>query len=162
MRHQNKILFVMLLFTTFTYGEVNGSSAFKISISVPQRSFRLGEPIVAHVSLKNTSTEKIVVARANGSQQAQFNYHIVVTDQSGHRVPYISHNEQAGRIHKPTAWSNVGVDLSPNETLEEDCEITRIFMLKAPGKYLLEFTRPILKSNDKVAHSNRLTITIVR
>jgi hypothetical protein len=161
-RRNNKILSVMLLFTAFAYGAGNEPSLYKISISLPQRSFKLGEPIVAHVSLKNISNEKIIVGRANGPQQAQFSYRVTVTDESKRPVLLRSSIRQPGEIHKPSAFGRVSEDLQPNETLDEDCVITELFILDKSGKYVLEFARWIPGSKNTFLHSNTVTFSIIR
>jgi hypothetical protein len=163
MKQQNSKLFLMtLLFTAIICDASILRADFNISISLPRNSFKIGEPIVAHVSLKNISKEKIIVARANGPQQAQFNYKITMLDESGHIVPLKSSIHRPRQIEKPLVWSNVAWDLAPNEKLEEDCVITELFLLDKPGKYVLAFDRWIPNSDKIFVHSNTLTFNIAK
>lgn len=162
-RRNYKLLFVLLLFIAPAYDAGSESPIYKITISLPQRLFKLGEPILAHVSLKNVSNEKIVVGLANGPQQAQVSYKITVTDESGHQITLKSSIRHPGQIPKPSfSGSRASEGLAPNETLEEDSVITELFVLDRPGKYTLEFARWIPGSDKKFVYSNTLTFSIVR
>jgi hypothetical protein len=151
---------LVVLFSVFVYGAGKEITAYQITASLPQPSYKLGDPIIARVSLKNISNDKIVVGRAISPQQAEVSYKIRVTDESGQEVRLKSSVRQPGQISKPTFFDRASVDLAPNETLEEDCVLTDLLVLNKPGKYILEFARLVPGSNSTYIHSNRLTFTI--
>jgi hypothetical protein len=138
------------------------ASSYQITISLPQQSFKLGEPILAHVSLKNISSEKIIVSCGIGPHQAEVNYEITVTDESGGHVALKSSIRQHGQISKPSVFSRASVDLAPNETLEEDSVITKLFPLDKPGRYKLEFARWVPGAKNAFVRSNTITFSIVK
>jgi len=157
-----KMLFVILLFSAFAYCVSGETSSYQITISLSQPSFKLGEPILAHVSLKNISNERIVVSSGIGPHQAEVNYEITVTDESGSHIAFKSSIRQPGQISKPSVFSRASVDLAPNETLEEDSVITTLFPLEKPGRYKLEFTRWVPGTKNTSVHSNSITFVIVK
>jgi hypothetical protein len=92
---------MLILFTAFAYGAGSASPIYKISISLPKQTFRLGEPVLAHVSLKNVSDGMITIGFAIGFQQAEASYRITLTDKLGHQLTPRWSIREAGQISKP-------------------------------------------------------------
>jgi hypothetical protein len=58
-------------------------------------------------------------------------------------------------------WSNIGRYLEPGESVTDAIVLTKLDVLKAPGKYRVWVSRSIPDSDGVVVKSNDISITIV-
>jgi hypothetical protein len=138
----------------------NSSQPFTITISAPQATIKVGDPVRIHVVFTNVSNQESNLQTMFG---AECDYIIHIQDKNGLHT------------HEPDcSGSSVSTHRKPGMKLEYDADLSKILqydskvgdMVKTfdftwPGEYVIQLSRHISDDPDKeVVKSNNLTITV--
>lgn len=153
------------------------TAPYSLQISAPKADFSPGEEVKIAVTLTNTSTHEIVVRKDKAPDHAEFDYQVVVLDETDQSAPKTKYHRLLSKEEDPgtTVFIDSGGNftLKPGETLTENLVLNRLFDLSMPGKYKVQAQRETLvgiipqgKTLRDVAgppvKSNVLTINIGR
>jgi hypothetical protein len=132
---------------------------FSLVIASANAAFKLHEPIILRVRVTNTSDRSIAFVRSPGQlPEESFRYQIEVRNQQGRSV------DRAKNSGEPTTEiSRYAYTLRPDESFEDSVELTRVFDLSRPGKYVVTVSRdypPAQNLGKGAAKSNPVTIDI--
>ncbi|HTT62208.1 MAG TPA: hypothetical protein VMG35_10225 [Bryobacteraceae bacterium] len=135
---------------------------YAISISTERGSYRAGQDIRLEVSLTNTSSQKAIVGRVNGDAQGELSgYLLDAYDEKG-TVPPLTYYYRVVRGEMPSDgmfMSHRLVTLAPGDRLKEVIIASKLYDLKAPGKYRLQVRRED-PGSKAVVKSNTITVTV--
>jgi hypothetical protein len=129
----------------------------KLKASVPKEHFRVGEPIVLKLILKNDSSEELPLV-STGLKD----YKLDVRNEQGKLRPLTAAGEALKRTDS-LSISKGRIALAPGEEHEEgEISVTERFKLTEPGKYVIVVKRPGLLRGGKLQtiESNKLTVAI--
>jgi len=154
-----------LLLLALAYPQ-NPAKPFTISITSPSDTFQVGRAVPIDVTLTNTLDRDIGVAQSSPDQT----YRVKVIAQDGSSV---TPTRRGAELNDPFAidqiFSNIIRPLKPGEMLSERLNVTDLYDLSVPGRYMIQFMRPIpskLYSKDDVGKgsvdSNKLEVTITK
>lgn len=143
-----------------------GGVPFSVVITGPQKPVKAGSEVKIEIVLRNTSDREITVGRTLVSQ-AEFHYLIEVRDSQGHPAPDTEYGRRImGReTGKRTIMYSSGdafFTLKPNDTLDDEAVVTKLYDLSQTGKYFIQVTRsPLEKVDNGRIKSNIITITVI-
>jgi hypothetical protein len=129
----------------------------KLLATVTKEEFRVGDPILLKLVLKNDSKEELRLV-STGLKD----YKLDVRDESGKISPLTPTGETAKRSES-VAISKGRLTFKPGEEHDEgEISVTDRFKLTAPGKYVIIARRPGLSTDGKptTIESNKVTVTI--
>jgi hypothetical protein len=147
-----------------------------LTISVDKNVINAGSDLWLTVVLKNTLSHKIFINTEKG--HPTFDYTIDVSDEKGlpiadtklghMRKRDISVDPDTG---KPIVWvtsKGPQIFVDPGNTLTDKIELTKLFNVEQPGRYLIRVSRPDTSSavNDMevkswpIAESNVISVTV--
>ena len=129
-----------------------------ISLSVPEPVYRLGEPVVIDITLKNVATTPVPVV----IRSVWYDYSLSVRDEDRAELAPTPYATQ--RIEAAAEGRRATRDLGPGDMLADDCELSKAFDMTRPGSYTIVATRETYKLGtlDQYATvtSNELTVTV--
>lgn len=129
----------------------------KLRASVIKERFRVGEPILLKLVLKNDSTEEARLV-STGLRD----YKLDVRNELGELRPLTVAGEALKRTES-ISISKGRIALKPGKEREEgDISVTDRFKLTEPGRYMIIVRRPGLHTGGKRGNieSNKVTVTI--
>jgi hypothetical protein len=156
-------LIVTLLLVTVPMALVNGQDRsvkqpFAIVISAEEQTLKAGSTVSIKVRLTNTSSQPL---DASGSFSdltgLDSNFLFDVRDNQGHLAPkrIYRHSELAG------GHAILDRIVRPGETLTENQDISRLYDMTKPGKYVIQISREIPKEmGGGVVRSNTVAVTV--
>ena len=163
-------IFLLLLIGMSSFGRPTanqvGAVPFSILITGPEKPVKAGSEVKIGIVLKNTSDREIAVGRTSVSQ-AEFHYLVDVRDGKGHPAPNTEYGRrimgrEAGERTIIFSSGDALFTLKPNETLEDEAVVSKLYDLSRPGKYFIQAIRkPLEKVSTGQVKSNTITITIV-
>jgi hypothetical protein len=119
------------------------SSPLMATVSLPSNTVKMGQPVIAFVTLKNTSQRLVTIVLTNPLRDFQ----IAVVDSKGvpvERTPY-----GKSMLHPPDViLRNFRKPLLPGESVREALELSLAFILTTPGVYSLSVSRIVADVND--------------
>lgn len=135
-------------------------SAISVSISAPNTTVHIGQPIPIRVETKNTSNNEVRIVKVVGQGQAELNYQVVVLDAAGRPVPQTTYGK-AVTNREILVTSRVVLSLPPTKTSAQTTDLAKMFEITSPGTYTVRVGRtwPETKAG-KMVWSNTLTLTI--
>lgn len=158
-----RTLFILLMATSLSVPKLGAQSSspkqpFTIVLTSEQPSVKVGVGVWVNVNLTNTSNKEIdTSANINSLTQIDPNFVFDVRDAAGNPVPkkVYKHPELAsGKLI-------MGRFIKPKESLVEQQEVSRLYEMSSPGRYVIQVSRPVSKNpNDDIVKSNKLTITV--
>jgi hypothetical protein len=129
----------------------------KLHASLLKERFRVGEPIVLKLVLKNDTSQGLRLV-STGLKD----YKLDVRNEQGKLRPLTATGEALKRTDS-ISISKGRIGLGPGEEREEgEIVVTERFNLTVPGKYVIVVRRPGLHIDGKprTIESNKLTVTI--
>jgi len=158
-------VFIGVLFPVGHVASAVGDAPFSIVITGPQRPVKGGSEVKVKIILKNTSDREITIARTNAVSQAECHFLIEVRDVHGQSAPDTDFGRGImGRETKKRVilyWGDAFFTLKPNETLEDEAVVTKLYDLSRPGKYFIQATRQFPEQLGKgQVKSNTIEITV--
>src|SRR5438105_186915 len=118
---------------------------FSITITAPQPSPKLSEPVLIHVELTNISQTKILLPEIlHDGTHGEYNYHITVHALGGAEVPDTDHGRRmknGGEVM--TLGHTLIKNLDPGAHFGEDIDLKNVVKLTAPGDYTIQVERSL-------------------
>lgn len=112
------------------------SKRLQLLMALPSRTVKLGAPVLAKFTLRNTSATAITV----GVFTPEYNYELTVTDASGKELPRTPLGERLLR-RDGIGGSTTADEIDPGREIEAALDISRIYQLTSPGTYLVRAVR---------------------
>jgi hypothetical protein len=123
--------------------------SFSLDIKAEKTTAKVGERFKVEVNITNTDSQDIFYD--GYGHQAEFE--LEVRDEMGREVTRVP---RGGRW---TSGSSAPIPLHPGESLHLSTRLDKEFELDKPGKYSVQATRGVSKTN--LVSSNTITITII-
>lgn len=102
---------------------------FEVSMTA-QASYRLNEPILLQVEVRNAGEERLQVLKSGTPLEGQINEDCLIVERGGERIPY-----DGKRVH----WADPPADayalIGPGETLKGEVDISLAYSIDRPGDY---------------------------
>ena len=142
-----------------------GETPFSVIITGPQKPVKTGTEVKVKIVLKNTSDREFTLAKTNAVSQAEFHFLVAVRDSHGQPAPDTEYGRGImGREIKKRVIIFAGdafFTLKPNETLEDEAIVNKLYDLSRPGKYFIQVTRQFPEQLGKgQVKSNTIEITV--
>lgn len=122
--------------------------SFSISLSARHTEFQTGAPLQIEIDTKNESDELLFLGNSGTAGEG-----IIVKDSSGTILPSIYANKIPFRL------SGMGFGIVPDKTHIEFVYLNKLFDLKKPGNYTVQFQRMDRQTHQLIS-SNILEISI--
>ena len=150
-RFRNSLILLLLAGLSFTLTRLSPAQAsatqpFSVSISAPNSSVKVGDPLEVDVSLTNTSgaTENFEIERYDEA----LGYLVSVVDSAGKRPPFTAAFKASSGLS-----SSFYETVAPAGVFESSIFIDEIYDLKLPGKYTVQVWKGIPSDMDKSARA---------
>lgn len=131
---------------------------FVLCIETEKSEYKLNEPIVLQVSLKNISDRKVQVIRSSGD------YSLDVKNADGKFVPYLS-NSHSFITQNWISGRNI-VEVEPAKKIYKSIVLTDVYNLKNVGGYSITAKWQVLQNasdkNKIEIKSNKIDIKIIQ
>jgi hypothetical protein len=146
---------------SISYALAVGPVPFSLTLSTPISVVKSGAEVTVKIVITNISTQPITIAKNSPA----CNYGLDVREGKGNLVPMT----RAGRgaddclkgLGRGLMGMNVAVTVKPNESTDEELNITALREMRRPGRYLVKVTRDIPKELGKgTVVSNTIAITV--
>jgi hypothetical protein len=155
-------MFVFLISQTNQSPKAEAPAAMVLKLNPPEGVLKSSSEIRLYVSVKNVTDHEVVLVRSPGTiPEEQLRYQVDVRDSDGKRpqeTPYFKDFNSPSAIVRT---SNIGYYLKPGESVTDAIVLTKLYVLKAPGKYRVWVSRAIPHSDGVVVKSNEIWIAIV-
>lgn len=144
---------------------------FKVTISAPETLLRVGQVLVLHVTITNTSDRTLGFGRYPGvAPDDGGRYRIEVRDARGRTPPpsAYAHSMRHSQRRRPPPFiqsSTVTVNLKPGQSFADWVSVTRFYDLGRPGKYTIWPLRPVRpwqRAGGSFVRSNKVTVTVAK
>ena len=139
--------------------QASSGPSISVSISTPNTTVRVGQPIPIRIDLKNTSNSEVRIGRVTSHGQAELDYEVVLLDSAGHPVPQTKYGDAAAN-RQVIIVSRELSPVAPAETTVQRTELTKLFNITKPGTYTVRVGRRWPPMKGKIEWSNTLTLTI--
>ncbi len=149
-------LFIPLLLAS-TAAFAQAERPFALFIRTQEPTTKAGSEVNIWVTLENTSPHEIGILKS----APELNYSVEMRDLSGKAVP----DTEYGRKLKAAetvgiSTSSVIIPLKPNEIIEDQITVSKLYEMAQPGKYMVRVLRVIPPDLGTGAVSSN-TITVV-
>lgn len=150
---------LLLLSLTRLAGQNAAEQPFTITISAPTSIVKAGSDVWIDVTLANHSDEDLDESGSiNGMTGLDPNLAFEVRDPRGNLI--------AKRVHKHPELATgkpVNREIKPRETLTEQQNISRLYDMTKPGRYIVQVSRGLSTGAQRgVVKSNEVTIVVTR
>jgi hypothetical protein len=137
---------------------------FSLTISTKDLTLKFGSEIVIDLALKNVSRVERNAGKSNAPRQAELYYQVLVTDSKGHAAKETRYARQiTGKEPTPIIGSTVYTTLRPNEILNDDLLLNKLFELTEPGDYTVQLIYDIPRElGTGVIKSNKIRIKLIK
>ena len=127
-----------------------------------------GTKLVLRVTVTNTSDHNLPFKRTgNPISNEEFRYQIEIRDADGKlAAPSAPVRAREGQIVMMEDINNHAYWLKPGESFSDNLEVTKLYNLSPPGKYIVVVTKDMLTRQNPVppediVRSNSVAITVV-
>jgi len=149
--------------------DTSHSPAFKITLSTENDTVASGKPVQVKVTVTNVSEKRLTLVRNAVRDRGGFDYKFEVRNQEKDSpVPETRlHRAIKGRddaafrtSETPVSGSLVFSDMKPGQSITDTVDLSRLYDLAAPGKYVIRARRVDRQSGETVK-STPITITVI-
>src|SRR3984893_15100347 len=170
MKLTNKILIASYFLIAAAFPASNSDQAFSVTLHPPSSPLKSGSEVRLKATVANISDHEIRFARSLGLREEEFDYEIEVRDARG-QAPPLTPTFLHLKENPTSRWcSYMTYVLDPGKSFDDELVITNLYVLTAPGEYVIRVERarrPIWQISDKdqrksSVKSNAITITITR
>jgi hypothetical protein len=133
-----------------------------LKLNPPEEVLKSSSEVKLYVSVKNLTDHEVGIIRSPGKiPEEQIRYNVDIRDSDGKRPAETSYFKDLNSPSTFVQTSNIGYYLKPGESVTDVIILTKLYVLKVPGKYKVWVSRSFPKSQMGVVKSNEITITIV-
>ena len=138
-----------------------GPKPFSLTISTPLPVVKSGAEVNVKIVITNSSSQPITIFKNNPA----CNYGLDVRDSKGNPMPMTKAGREADDCLKGLGvritGRNIMATLKPNESTDEELNITALREMRRPGRYLVKVTRDIPKElGTGTVVSNAIAVTV--
>jgi len=104
-----------------------------------------GSPVIATLTLKNTSKERAQVRETID----EWDYEFIVTDATGKQVDLTAYGSKLSEAER--SGHAILRSMEPGAEIRKDFDLSRIFVLDVPGRYYVRAIRAVLPATGTTA-----------
>ena len=127
--------------------------AIPVTISIPSPAIKSGSDVRVHVTVKNSSKQDFKFIYPSGDP---LKCDVAVRRLDGSMSVETQDGAKAREAHASWRGSPMTYSLRPGETQTRDCEVSSLYDMTQPGKYLID----VRQLDGKAVQSNVLAVTI--
>jgi hypothetical protein len=135
------------------------SEGFQLSAGIENKQFRIGEPIVLKLTIRNSTKQVLYLTETS----PESDYKLLVKNEYGERVPLTEFGQRL--LNNKEEFRVIGVKVKSGEERKDSIEVSRLHEMTVPGTYSITASRTVKNRNGKgwsEVVSNTINITIVR
>lgn len=155
------VLAFCILLTIGTQVPSGGAPAapFTLKVEAQSPSVVAGGKIVLEIALRNVSQGDLVVRQTMRPDQGEWDYGVDVRDEKGDRVDQTKYGRNREQIIR--LLSSHMHTLKPDQTLNAEITLSKLFDLTVPGRYTIQVSRHVDDhESEPLVRSDTTTITV--
>jgi hypothetical protein len=133
---------------------------FTLTLSAPQPTVKLGDPIMIHIVLKSISEEQFKLRSARNVGLAELNYRIDVVTSDGKLVQDTEAGRRLRNRTEPGSRSFFIRTMSLGDEEAQDSNLNNVVKITSPGDYVVRVERDDDLYRDLHVKSNVLVIHV--
>lgn len=135
------------------------SEGFNLSARIENKQFKLGEPIVLNLTIRNITKQVLYLTETNPYSD----YQLIVKSERGERVRLTEFGQRSSNNKED--FRVIGVKVKPGEERHDSIEATRLYNMTVPGTYTMIARRVIRSRKGRESAevvSNVVNVLVVR
>ena len=155
--------FLSFMFVFLSQSANSEAGGIALKLNPPDGVLKSSAEVTLYVSVKNVTDHEVRIVRSPGRiPKQELRYHVDIRDSDGRRPPETSYFKDLNSPSTFVQTSNIGHYLKPGECVTDAIVLTKMYVLKSPGKYIVRVSRSIPDLDGVKVKSNEITITIVK